>query len=144
MKKWIFTFVFFGWVVISFADDLEARVDVLEQKMDRIIELLEKTSAEGKEGQAVGEVETKSKDGDELKPQVAEKTLLKNGTSLQAYLVTESSWQTSQQGDAIVAVTDKGAKFTIANFLATPATKTFENHQVGVKWAGVFMDRYSG
>lgn len=121
------------------AQTVEDRVDVLEKKMDRILELLEKKDnpAPDKEKPAPAAAEAEAKAKETVKaPVVNDKTVLVNGCSLKAFLVTKESYETEQIGDPVVNIMDKGANFTMGNFLATPASKTFERHQMGLKWEG--------
>jgi hypothetical protein len=108
--------------------------------MDRMLELLEDDKAKpvpSPKVTAPAEVAAEKNSADEVpEPKEKDKTVLVNGCSLKAYLVTQQSYGTPQISDPVVAFVDKASDFSIGNFLATPASKTFESHQMGVKWEG--------
>ncbi len=127
------------------AQNVEERLGVLEEKVGKILAILEKQAEQTKKPtppapQAPGEVvDNQAADSaDELSATVSKrgKKTLEKGTKLKAYVVNTASYKTPQQADPIVSITDNSVNFTIGNFLATDASKLFEKHQVGVKWEG--------
>ena len=129
------------------AQTTEERLATLEKKLDRILELLEQeqedkeTSDDGTNNESIPKV-TSEKGKKTTKAAVDKKTQLQNGAALSAYLITADSYPTPQQGKPIVQITDKGTGFRLGNYLATPASKTYEAHHVGVKWQGyIWIDK---
>ena len=123
---------------------LEKRVDALEQKVDRILELLEEKSvydsreeiANAKSESSRGKVETADDGRLAATAGTSDKTQLQIGALLSAYRVDKTSYKTPQTSTPDERMSDKGNDFRVGNYLARESAKMFKNHLMGCKWQG--------
>jgi hypothetical protein len=126
------------WFRVGFfaGEGFEARVNNIEQKLDLILETVQKRSGEPKSSPQPLLASAESP-GEKIATSFEKGASgLQSGARLSAYIVTQASAPTPQIGTPIESFVDTSSAFSIGNFLATPSSKTFEQHQVGVKWEG--------